>query len=182
VLIWYLTFPDMEPKSIVVKDGAEIFSLAFSPNGKILAFGDESGNVVLYDMQKEEEIRTLTSHAARVTDIEFSNNDKLMVTTSTDGTANIWNIDNLNDLPTILNDHDDWVWGASFSPDNEHLVTASKDSYVRVWPTKPDEYASRICGSPKVTRNMTDNEWAQYVGEDLTYEITCDQYGKPEEN
>ncbi len=181
ITLWNLENPEDEPKKIVVKDGEAIYSAAFSPDGKILAFGDLLGNVVLYDVEAEEEIRTLSNHTARVMDIAFSDNGKLMATASWDKSVNVWTIDYLNDLPTVLDDHQNWVWSVSFSPDNEHLVTASADAQMRLWPTKPDEFAAQICGNEGVSRNMNDTEWAQYVGEDITYEITCDEYGRPTE-
>lgn len=186
VLLWDLNSVDQEPRTIYVRrDNARnvdnpVSAVEFNRDGSILAFGDEQGDVVLYDMIEETEIRTLTNHEFRVTDIEFSHNNQLLATASTDGTADIWNMENLNDLPTILTGHNDWVWGVSFNPDNEHLVTAGRDGNVRLWPTKADEYAARLCGHDKVSRNMKETEWAQYAGE-IDYVITCDEYEKPSE-
>ncbi len=182
VLLWDLESPSQEPRTIYVRRDEQrninnpVSAVEFNRDGSILAFGDELGNVVLYDMEEEAEIRTLTNHAARVTDIEFSHNNQLLATTSTDKTADVWNMAELNDLPIVLPDHGDWVWGVSFNPDNEHLVTAGRDGNVRLWPTKPDEFAAQLCGHERVGRNMVDTEWAQYVGEDIEYKITCDEY------
>ena len=186
VLLWDLTSTDQEPRTIYVRQDDQntsnpVSAVEFNRDGTILAFGDEQGSVVLYDMIQETEIRTLTNHATRVTDIEFSHNNQLLATSSTDGTADIWNMQNLNDLPTVLSGHNDWVWGVSFDPDNEHLVTAGRDGNVRLWPTKADEYAARLCGHVGVDRNMYETEWAQYVGEDIEYKITCEEYGKSSE-
>lgn len=186
VLLWDLNSTEQEPRTIYVRrDGQRnvnnpVSAVEFNRDGTILAFGDEQGDVVLYDMIEETEIRTLTNHEFRVTDIEFSHNNQLLATASTDGTADVWNMDNLNDLPTILTGHNDWVWGVSFNPDNEHLVTAGRDGNVRLWPTKADEYAARLCGHEKVGRNMKETEWAQYAGE-IDYTITCDEYEKTSE-
>jgi WD40 repeat protein len=186
VLLWDLNSTDQDPRTIYVRRDEQrtnnpVSAVEFNRDGTILAFGDEQGNVVIYDMVNETEVRTLTNHATRVTDLEFSHNNQLLATSSTDGTADIWNMANLNDLPTILTGHNDWVWGVSFDPDNEHLVTAGRDGNVRLWPTKADEYAARLCGHDNVSRNMGETEWAQYVGEDIDYQITCEEYEKSSE-
>jgi hypothetical protein len=62
---------------------------------------------------------------------------------------------------------------ATFTPDDEQimigvnhrqLVEASKET-IHVWPTKIGTMASALCGY--VGRNMTKDEWANFVGADL---------------
>jgi hypothetical protein len=51
------------------------------------------------------------------------------------------------------------------------LLAACHESEIRVWPTDPDFLAKQVC--PKLSRNMTDDEWNRYVGNDIPYEGTC---------
>ena len=44
----------------------------------------------------------------------------------------VWNADGTGQ-PLILRGHDDWVYGAAWSPDGMRIVSASVDNSVRVW-------------------------------------------------
>jgi hypothetical protein len=53
------------------------------------------------------------------------------VTASWDNTARLWNIDYRSPIAVIR--HPERVLSAEFSPDGEHIVTASSDGAARVW-------------------------------------------------
>ena len=104
-----------------------------------------------------------------------------MATGSNDRTVRIWNIKKLNDPPIVLSDHKDWVWAVTFTPDNQQLMVGLQhrtpgvretDESIHAWPTNPERMAGLLCGY--TDRNMTDEEWSTFVGDDLDYEKTCE--------
>lgn len=183
VYLWDLE-NDNEESSLYIKGGAPVHSISFNTDGKIIAIGDEDGDVILWDLEESKQKRRLTGHDAKVTDLEFSADNSLLASTSFDGTARIWVMEYLNDLPIVLDDHGTgrgskkWVWSAAFSPDGKTLMTGAGDGIIRYWPTHPDEMAEQICGDPKLAHNLSQNSWNAYVGEDIDYEETCE--GKPQ--
>ena len=52
------------------------------------------------------------------------------------------------------------------------IAAACSESEIRIWPTDPSLLAREIC--PKLTRNMTEDEWLKYVGEEIDYAKTCE--------
>lgn len=187
VYLWDLE-NENEEKSLYIKDGAPVHAISFSHDGKVIAIGDEEGDVILWDLEESKQKRRLTGHDAKVTDLEFSLDNSLLVSTSFDGTARIWVMDFLNDLPIVLDDHGTgagskkWVWSAAFSPDGKTLMTGAGDGIIRYWPTHPDEMAQEICGDPKLAHNLSQNSWNAYVGDDIDYEETCEGKPKREDN
>ena len=89
---------------------------------------------------------------------------------------------NIYDLPTIFDEHDDWVWSADFDPDGSRFVTGSKDGIIRVFDVLQHKYADRICGL--VRHNMSNTQWRQYVGDpnEIEYEYTCEGLEKSPED
>jgi WD40 repeat protein len=71
-------------------------------------------------------------HAPRgVNSAQFSADGARVVTTSGDGTAQVWNASDGKRLVTLA--HSDYVWRARFSSDDARIVTASWDNTARVW-------------------------------------------------
>lgn len=186
VYIWDLTDVTAEPTTLVTTSEEEnlsripssIRSVRFSHNGRYLAYGNERGTMILYDMENDEPVQpALTGFRAPITDIEFSPDDRLVLGTTTNSQVRIWDMQNLFDLPIVLEDYSGlneqgWVNDADFSPDGKYFVTASGDGFIRRYPTTAHAMAEEICS--KVSRNLTANEWRQYVGESIEYVETCE--------
>lgn len=139
--------------------------------GDVLAIGRDRGDVILWDIDKKELIRIISGHQSTVTDIQFSPSGKLLLTTSRDGTAQIWDLNDSKKLPVILDDHGDWVLTGSFDPTGKKVITGGGDEYIRTWPVDPASLALRICGM--INRNLTSNEWKEFIGSEYPYEVTC---------
>ncbi|MGL1889164.1 MAG: High-affnity carbon uptake protein Hat/HatR [Reichenbachiella sp.] len=171
-----------EQTSLYVQQGAAVSAVAFSTDGTQIAFGDEEGDIVLWDLEDNRVIKKLTGHSATITDLEYSKDNSLLASGSLDGTAKLWIMEFLNDLPIELDDHsakynEKWVWSVSFSPDGNYLMTGAGDGIIRHWPTQPDELALMICENDLIDGNLNDSEWDAYVGDDIDYEETC--FGLP---
>jgi len=163
-------------------------SVKFSPDGKYLAYGTETGEIILWNLEKDDkEQPTLSGFRAPVTDIEFSPDSRLVLGTSTNKQIRIWDIKNLYDLPIVLRDYkgedqEGWVYDADFGPNGDYFVTAAGDGSIRRYPTRIDDMAAEIC-SHITLGNMSDNEWRQYVGaEDIKYQYTCEDIDKKRPN
>lgn len=145
--------------------------LDISPNGDLLAIGRERGDVIIWNIQKKSLSRLISGHQSTVTDLQFSPDGKLLLTTSRDQTGRIWDLKDSRKLPIILDDHNDWVYAGSFSPDGNQVLTGSGDGYIRSWPVDPSYFSNRIC--KLVSRNMTKQEWDEFVGKDVEYVVSC---------
>ena len=71
------------------QDG-KIRSLAFSPDGEILAAGTEDGIINLWDSSSWELLKTIPAHTDWVQSLVFSHDSKILVSGSSDGTARSW--------------------------------------------------------------------------------------------
>ncbi|MEQ9425367.1 MAG: High-affnity carbon uptake protein Hat/HatR [Cyclobacteriaceae bacterium] len=179
VSIWDLQ-NDNAKRDIYLKDSKPIHALAFSNNNQYLAFGTQNGELTIYDLDNKEVFyENLGAHASRITDLEFSQDDKLLASSGFDQMAKIWVLEHKNDLPIELDDHTSWVWSVSFNDDGSQLITGADDGNLRVYPTLPHEMAAEMC--EHLSRNMTQLEWNQFVGEDIEYPddpaaLTCPEY------
>jgi WD40 repeat protein len=62
------------------------------------------------------------------------------------------------------------IQSLAFSSDGKYLAAGSHDGTVQIW-TTPLFLAKEVC--EKVWRNLTPDEWQQFVGTGIPYEETC---------
>ncbi|RAV97986.1 nSTAND1 domain-containing NTPase [Pseudochryseolinea flava] len=171
-----LNLQTLEYQTVLDDNGFRAMVVRFNPDGTALAFGLESldpvnrrGVVRLYNTFTKE-TRQFTGHRAGINDIEFSADGKLMASAGLDKRLQLYVLDNPEDLPVEMENNNGFVWDIAFAKGSDLLIATCSESEIRVWPTNPASLAEQIC--PKLTRNMTQDEWGKYVG-DRPYENTC---------
>ncbi|MCX7611000.1 MAG: serine/threonine protein kinase [Ignavibacterium sp.] len=115
-----------------------INSVAFSPNGKILASGSGDKTIKLWDVQTGNLIRTLEGHNRWVTSVTFSPDGKILASGSVDKTIKLWDVET-GELIRTLEGHNVDVWSVSFSPDGKILASGSMDNTIKLWNVETGE-------------------------------------------
>lgn len=113
------------------RNGALPGLLVFSPDGDMLAVGDENGAVVLCDAYSGAPLRTLIGHTDRVYTLAFGRNGDLLATAGLDEEVRVWDAVT-GHCVQVLGGHRAPVWSAVFGPGGQ-IVTADADGVVRVW-------------------------------------------------
>ncbi len=117
----------------IATGAAEVFAVAFSPDGARLAIGSSAKPhyVSLWDTRDGRRLGGLEGHADSVLSVRFSRDGSHLLTGSYDSTARLWNL--RDGSARTFRGHDWWVWSAEFSPDEKRIVTASQDGSAIVW-------------------------------------------------
>ena len=69
-----------------------VLSVAFSPDGKMLASGSQDKTVILWDVMTGSAIQTLAAHANSVTSVAFSPDGKALASGGAEGVVLLWNL------------------------------------------------------------------------------------------
>jgi len=104
---------------------------AFSHDGRLLAIGLESGDMVLYPLNGHGQT-TVGIHQDNVTSCAFNHTGTRIVSGSHDGTVLILKADNLQ-LRVALIGHQGEVTKSLFSKDDQYVFTGSLDGAVGKW-------------------------------------------------
>jgi WD40 repeat protein len=150
----HVNFADSDlTKSVFTQAFDRIVSVAFSPDGKLLATGDVVGQIRVWQVVDGQQLLTFQGHSNWVSSIAFSPDGQLLaVTGSSDSTVKLWEISTRQCLRTFQG-HSNWVSSVAFSPNGQTLASSSDDQTVRLW-----EVSTGQC--LHILRDHTDKVWS----------------------
>jgi WD40 repeat protein len=120
---------------------------AFSPDGKYVLTNSTRDNTArLQDIQdintrsyildgRVNNFRSylLNGHTDRVTSGAFSPDGNYALTQSQDGTARLWDIQDINNIQSYILNDPRGILSATFSPDSKYVLTGSSNNTARLW-------------------------------------------------
>ncbi|MBV8884778.1 MAG: hypothetical protein JO235_12390 [Chroococcidiopsidaceae cyanobacterium CP_BM_RX_35] len=109
-----------------------VWTIAFSPDGKILAGASEDKTIRLWDVNTGQCLKILQGHASGVESVTFSPQGNILASSSHDQSFRLWDI-NTGECLKVLQGHIGWTWEAAFSPNGKILATSSEDKTIRLW-------------------------------------------------
>lgn len=89
-----------QPITIYVDDSS-VNSLAFSPDGAMLASGNSDESVTLWDVREGKSINSLDDPDAPINSVAFSPDGRFLASGSNDATTKLWDMRN-NELMATL--------------------------------------------------------------------------------
>ncbi|HLO33686.1 MAG TPA: hypothetical protein VK249_31350 [Anaerolineales bacterium] len=151
ITFWEVTADNIVEYKPIRDHTALVKSLAFSPDGSLLASGSYDTTIRLWDLinlASPQKVGRPLDHDSFVNSLSFSPDGKLLASAGDDQTINLWDLADLEDIPQpfIFKQHQGPVESVAFAPKGLQpsctggnvLATAGDDNLVYLWDWCPD--------------------------------------------
>ncbi|CAG8763804.1 10788_t:CDS:10 [Cetraspora pellucida] len=122
-----------EQEETLSSNRGAITTIAYSPNGSLLAVGDSQGKIYVYDANsKTVTISGWVFHTARIYSIAWSPDSLHLVSGSLDTNIYVWSVEKPSDRIAIKGAHQVSVSGVTFL-DNSTVSSVGQDACLKTW-------------------------------------------------
>jgi len=113
-----------------------ISTVAFSPNGQLLASGAVDGSLRLWDVASGQLIHTLAGHTDRVQAVAFSSDGQQLASGSRDNSLRLWDVRSGEMLQLLKGDFC-LLHAIEFSPDKRQIIPFTiRNKTLQLWNTE----------------------------------------------
>jgi WD40 repeat protein len=108
-----------------------VTSLAFSPDGKLLATGSDDQKIRIWDMSNGQDVHELGPVGLHM-HLAFSPDGSLLIAGTANGTITIWVTATWTQIAS-LTASSGMVTGVAFTPDGKFIISGAEDGVIRLW-------------------------------------------------
>ena len=119
-------------KSVFAETFGSIMSVAFSPDGELLATGDSLGEIHIRKLSDGKQLLSCKGHQGLVWALAFSPDGKTIASGADDCCVKIWQVDTGQCLQ-VLDEHTAAITALTFTNSGEFIATCSQDSTIKMW-------------------------------------------------
>lgn len=125
--------------------GGSVRSLAISPDGKLVAGGNNDDLLHIWQTADGSLLQTIPAHEGWVSAVAFLPDSQRLVSGGQDFRARLWEARTGKQLHEYTR-HAEWIWSLDVSPDGKWLATGSWDSTIGLWDLETGRLAHRLQG------------------------------------
>ena len=132
---------------------SSVQSVAFSPDGAIIATGSGDRTIKLWDVATQTNAATLQGHTGSVHSVAFSRDGTTLASGSYDGTIKLWDVATRTNTAT-LQGRPSTIIPVAFSPDGSTLAYSFADETVKLWDVSARTSTATLQGHASSVRSV----------------------------
>ena len=110
----------------------DIFSIAFSPDGRLFAAATRNGHIRIWRTKDRRPERIIDGPGGTIWALAFSPDGQALASGGQDHNITLWDVEH-GYLQRVLQGHEAVIHSLAFSPDGTHLASGGADHTVRLW-------------------------------------------------
>ncbi|CAH1155873.1 unnamed protein product [Phaedon cochleariae] len=144
-------------EQLIPENDAMILDIDISPDSQLMASVNNKGKCYIWSLvsgsndtpTKMIPKQKFEAHKRHALKCKFSPDSNLLITTSADQSAKIWDTSDFSLVQELIQENQRWVWDAAFSADAQYVFTASSDGYAKLWNVKKGVMEREYAGHQK---------------------------------
>lgn len=129
----------------IKKHAGAVWSMAFSPNGQLLASSSWDNTIRLWDVSSGREVKLLARFAYPVYGVAYSPDGLRLASSSVDNLVRLWDAASGREMRQFRG-HSNVPVTLAFSPDGQILASGSLDASIRLWEVATGKALHRLEG------------------------------------
>ncbi|MBF2000671.1 MAG: NACHT domain-containing protein [Synechococcales cyanobacterium M58_A2018_015] len=144
-------------QSVFAQTLGSILSVAFSPDGQLLASSDADGEIRLWRVSDGQQLFSCKETQNQwVWSLCFSPDSRLLASSHEDQTVRLWDVAT-GECVQELRGHTNWVFAVAFGPTGETLISGSEDQTIRLWDVESGICRQTLTGHSGGVRSVAIN-------------------------
>jgi WD40 repeat protein len=142
----YRPFADDLPVLRQFYNTRSVRALAYSPDGEYITTGNDDGQVLIFDVETGEKIKSLSGSTSPVNPLAYSPDGKYITTGNYDGQVLIFDVETGEQIKS-LSGNNSWVRALAYSPDGKYITTGNDVGRVLVFDVETGEKIKYLSGN-----------------------------------
>jgi WD40 repeat protein len=130
VILWGME--SKTPLDIFTTHTQAVKTLAFSPDGKLLATAGDDGLILIWDVDCRKLVQTLSAHRWTISALSFLADGNTLISASWDGNIKFWQVNSGQEIDCLLT-HQMEVLAMAIDRNSQYIATASRDRTAKIW-------------------------------------------------
>ena len=138
---------------LVQKDKYDVYTVAFSPNGKLIISGCGDGTLRLWNIDNQQNNKRWQGHDGVISSVAFSPDGQKIASSGEDGIIKLWDLQGRQISELFRGDQYDSN-SIAFSPDGQKIVSGDQYGIIRLWNLKSQRIEQSFRGHETLVNSI----------------------------